>query len=200
MNALSAAAAAAALFLCASTTFAGSREDALNAVARCAVLKEDHARLACYDATAAQVKDALAAPIAPQATATTEEQQKSWFGLPEIFGGGGHPAQTTPQQFGNEYLPPPPPPAPVPGQPVRPAPEVIDSIAAGVSDYAFNPFGRFTVFLDNGQIWQQLQGDTDQARFKKSSPNTVTISRGMLGSYNLKVNDSVGIFKVKRLK
>jgi hypothetical protein len=77
---------------------------------------------------------------------------------------------------------------------------VIDSISAGVSDYALNPFGRFVVFLDNGQIWQQAQGDTSVAHFKKSGPNSVTISRGILGSYNLQVNGNAAVFKVTRLK
>jgi hypothetical protein len=202
MNPRTGAAAAAILVMCLSATaaLAGPRDDALEAVARCAAQTDDHARLACYDAAAARVKDALAAPPAPQ-VAETPEEQKSWFGLPDVFGGSGKPPQTTPEQFGNEGLPPPPPPPPVPGEPAPPPPpQPIDSITAGVSDYAFNPFGKFTVFLDNGQIWQQIQGDTDKARFKKSGPNTVTISRGLLGSYNLQVNDFEAIFKVRRLK
>ena len=179
---------------------AGPRDDALEAVAKCASLVDDHARLACYDAAAPRVKDALSAPPQPQ-VAQTPQEQESWFGLPNIFGGNGRPAQTTPQQFGNENLPKPPPPPPKPGEPAPPPPpEEIDSITAGVSDYAFHVDGRFTVFLDNGQIWQQLQGDTDKARFKKSGPNKVVIKRGMFGSYNLVLNDEGTGFKVKRIK
>jgi hypothetical protein len=200
MNARIGVAAAAVLLFSASVAVAGPRDDALNAVAKCALLKDDHARLACYDTAASRIKDALAAPPEPQAAAT-EEQQKSWFGLSNLFGGGGRPPQTSAQQFGNEALPPPPPPAPVPGQPAPPPPPtVIDSITAGVTDYAFNPVGRFTVFLDNGQIWNQVPGDSNVARFKKSGPNSVTISRGLFGSYNLRVSGYPAIFKVTRLK
>jgi hypothetical protein len=194
-------AAAAALMLAAvAPALADPRDDALAAVAKCTSLTDDRARLACFDAAVPDVKAALAAP-APQVAETPKQEEESWFGLPSIFGGGGRPPQTTPQQFGNEYLPPPPPPKPEPGQPAPPPPpEAIDSITAGVSDYAFNPYGRFTVFLDNGQIWQQLPGDTDQAHFKKGGANKVTISRGAFGSYGLQVNDLNESFKVKRLK
>jgi len=186
---------------------ADPRDDALDAMAKCASVAEDHARLACYDAAAPKLKSALAAPTPPPA-APTVEQQKSWFGLSDIFGGGdnGRPPQTTPKEFGNESLPPPPPPPPpppVPGQPAPPPPpQVVDRITAGVTDYAFNPLGRLIVFLDNGQIWQQIPGDTDSAQhaFRKNGANTVTISRGLVGGYDLKVDGHVGIFKVRRVK
>ncbi len=81
----------------------------------------------------------------------------------------------------------------------QPPPE-LDSITATVQDYSFNPYGKFIVVLDNGQIWQQLESDSDIAHFMKSQKNTVTISRGFIGSYNLVVNDSSVLFKVRRLK
>lgn len=179
---------------------AAPRDDALEAIAKCASLADDHARLACYDAAAAKAKDALSAPP-PPVVAETPKESESWFGLPNIFGGNGKPPQTTPEQFGNESVPTPPPLPPKPGEPAPPPPPpIIDSISAGVTDYAFHLDGRFTVFLDNGQIWQQLQGDTDHAHFKKKGGNKVVISRGFLGSYNLVLNDEGTGFKVKRIK
>ena len=185
---------------------ADPRQDVLSAVAHCATLKDDHARLACYDAVAPKVDEALKAPALPSqvaggaAPASGGQESESWFGLPNIFGGNGRPPQTTPEQFGNDRLPPPPPPPPKPGEPAPPLPQVIDSIAAVVTDFAFHLDGRFTIFLDNGQIWQQLQGDVDKAHFRKSSPNKVVISRGLMGSYNLVLNDEGSTFKVKRIK
>jgi hypothetical protein len=179
-----------------------AREDALSAVAKCASLTDDHARLACYDAAVPKVKDALAAPAAPAPqVAQTQEQQESWFGLPDIFGGNGKAPQTTPQQFGNESLPTPPPPPPKPGEPAPPPPPpIIDSISATVTDWAIHPDRRFVVFLDNGQIWQQIPGDTSVAHFLKKGPNAVVIARGVFGSYNLKLNDTGMAFKVIRIK
>ena len=124
--------------------------------------------------------------------------------MPNFLGGNGRPPQTTPQQFGNESVPkppPPPPPPPKPGEPPPPPPPVeIDSISADVTDYAIHPDGRFTVFLDNGQIWQQLSADSDMAHFKKNGANKVVIKRGLIGSYNLVLNDVGTSFKVKRIK
>jgi hypothetical protein len=173
---------------------AGPREDALHALDQCSAMTDEHARVTCYDRIAPQVKAALGAPASPHPP--TEAEQKSWFGfdLDNIF--GSSPAQqTTPQQFGSENVPPPPPPANEP-----PPPGPIESITAKVTNYAMDPFGKFVIFLDNDQVWQQLQGDAEHASFHKGGGDTVTISRGFIGSYNLQINDSNKVFKVKRIK
>jgi hypothetical protein len=180
-----------------------ARDDALSAIAKCASLADDHARLGCYDAAAPKVKDAMAAPPLPapaEPQPPTPKEQESWFGLPDIFGGNGSTPQTTPKQFGSDSLPPAPPPAPKPGEPAPPPPpEVIDSITAMVTDFAIHYDGRFIVFLDNGQIWQQLEGDTT-AHFRKGTTFKIIISRGLLSSYNLELASGSSIYKVKRLK
>ena len=62
-------------------------------------------------------------------------------------------------------------------------------------------FGKFILFLDNGQVWQQIEGDADRANFHKDpKDNKVTIERGLIGSYNLMVNDSTRTYKVERIK
>src|SRR5258708_8733008 len=121
MNARMAAAIAVVWFVSVTGAFAGPRDDALEAVAKCAAIADDHARLACYDSSAPKVKDALGVPAETPGAATVE-QQKSWFGLPTIFGvgGNGRPAHTTPKEVRNQPLPPPPPPAPEPGLPGPP--------------------------------------------------------------------------------
>ena len=79
--------------------------------------------------------------------------------------------------------------------------EEIDSITAGLTEVSFTPFGQFIIFLDNGQVWRQLQGDGDRAHFNKNpKDNHVTISHGSLGSYNMTINDSDKLFKVTRIK
>ncbi|MDE2183357.1 MAG: hypothetical protein KGJ78_10085 [Alphaproteobacteria bacterium] len=161
-------------------------------LSKCAAITDNASRLGCFDQLAAQAKTEAAA--APQAAPAQNDE--SWFGFGSWFGNSTPPEkQTTPAQFGSESLqqPAPPPNAP-------PAEQPLDSISAEVSDVAFNPVGRFTVFLANGQIWQQLQGDTGVARFSKKKKDTVTISRGLLGSYNLSINDKSEIYKVRRLK
>ena len=172
-------------------------QDVLEAIGRCAAIADDHARLACYDAVAPHVKDALAAPpeSLPGNRSPSVEEQRSWFGfdLGNLFGAGPS-QQTTPQQFGSDRLP------------ETHAKEdataaVVDNITAGVTDVAFTPFGKFIVFLDNGQVWRQIEGDSDHAIFRKpAKANTVTIGRGFIGSYNLTLNGSVKLFKVTRVK
>ena len=171
---------------------AGPQEELIAGMAKCAVVADNAARLACYDALAPQLKAARAAP--------PETDNRAWYDPGRIFGTSPS-AQTTPEQFGAENLAPPAPPPPRPGEPPPPVPpQALDSIGAKVKDYAYNPLGRIVVFLENGQVWQQLEGDTDRVHFRKGEVNTVVISRGMLGSYNLRVNDTGLSVKVRRLK
>lgn len=204
-NFLTAGAAAMAGSLLMAAGPAQARDDALlRAMAHCGTLNDTAKRLDCYDALAPRVQAALSAPPAaasapaPQVATKappTKEEQESWFGLGDLFSSSPD-RQTTPKEFGADKLPAPKQTASTPA-----APQPIDSITAKVTDYAFNGLGKFVVFLDNGQVWKQLQGDSDNAHFRrKASSNTVTISRGFLGSYNLKVNDDVGIYKVTRIK
>ena len=173
--------------------WAGVRDDVLETMGRCASMADDRARLACYDAAAPRLRSALATPPATIDHEPTKEEQQSWFGfnIGDLFGGGSS-APTTPEQFGKERTPQ--------AQAARER-EEIDSITAGVTDVAFNPFGQFVVFLDNGQVWKQLQGESERAHFPGNpKSNKVTISRGAIGSYNLAINDSDKIFKVTRIK
>lgn len=185
----------------------------------CAAVGDGQARLACYDRLAPQVKDALAnpapppaAPLPPAAVASvqppaaapshapTEEEQKSWFGfdLGDLFGTSPK-TQTTPEQFGNERT--------VAKQQEAEAKKQeaetheIDSIAAGLTDYAMTPVGKFIVFLDNGQVWRELPSEDSHVPFKREvTKNTVEIERGLLGSYILHLNGSLRGYKVVRVK
>jgi len=176
-------------------------DDLLKAMSQCAMITDSQSRLACYDGLAPRVKAAMAAPPASQVAARhepTEEEQKSWFGfdMGDLF--GESPAvQTTPEQFGTERTP-----ATQAAREVRQEEKKeIDEISAKLTEYAYNPFGKFIVFLDNGQVWKQIPGDSDQAIFhRQAAENTVTISRGALGSYNLQINDGSHVYKVTRIK
>jgi hypothetical protein len=207
-----------AVFLLASyPARAGANDDTIAALGKCAALNDNTARLVCYDKIAGRTTTVDAAPqaqpqaqpqAAPQAQAAAPAQtaaaappaskkdEESWFGIADWFGSDkvSPAAQTTPRQFGSENLPPPP---AAPGaQPLEP----LDHITASVSDVAFNYLAHFTVFLDNGQIWQQLASDDGKAHFSRGKKDMVTISRGLIGSYNLTIGDHTATFKVKRIK
>jgi len=190
---------------------AAAAEDTLQDLLRCSQIPDPGQRLGCYD----NLMPKLRAQRAAAPSELSKDDQISLFGLnlSNLFGSS---RQTTPQQFGEESVPPPRAPLTptVPGAsavssaqgaiaqpsaPVRVTP--IDRISAGVTEYSMTPLGRFVVFLDNGQVWRQLDGDTGRPLFRRNAAdNSVTISRGALGSYNLQLNGTNASFKVTRLK
>ena len=182
------------------TVFSGAvhadpREDLLQAMSKCTSITDDKERLSCFDAAAPRLRDVLNVPPPVLSTPPTKEQEKSWFGfnLDGLFG-SSEKQQTTPQQFGAETTP-------QVQQKVENAEQQVDSISAGVTDYSYTMDRKFVVFLDNGQIWRQLQGDSGLAHFHRvPADNKVVIDRGLIGSYNLMINGSNQTFKVTRLK
>jgi len=93
---------------------------------------------------------------------------------------------------------PPPPMFPV----VRTAPETTamagrKQMNLRMVSYSFAKSGYFTVTLENGQVWRQVDGDTDFAHWKKPAASyQVRITEGFLGSYNLQVKGLPGLYKV----
>jgi len=179
------------------TALAATRDEVLEKLGQCAQIADDKERLACYDALSPRVKDALATPPAKLDHEPTKDEQKSWFGFDVggLFNSTPTAPQTTPQQFGQESTPA------VKQEEKKVEAEEIDSITVGVTDYSYTPFGKFIVFLENGQVWRQQEGDADRAHFSGApKDNKVTITRGAFGSYNMQVNDSHHQYKVVRVK
>lgn len=164
----------------------------LRGLRNCASLTDAAERLSCYDRLAPQFQPPARAAAAPP---PTKEEKESWFGLNNLFGGGEEKPQTKPEQFGEERV------EKTPDQIQEAKKEEIDSITAKLSDYATNAYGKFIVFLDNGQVWAQLQADSGKAHFAKNPKEvTVTIERAFMGSYSMTISDNVKLFKVRRLK
>ncbi len=91
------------------------------------------------------------------------------------------------------------PPAMAVHAPLPPAPRPGKLVAA-VRQYSLSPHGRFTVVLDNGEIWRQLDSDDGAAQFRRNGRNIVEISRGFWGSYDLRLNAANLVYKVSRIK
>ena len=88
----------------------------------------------------------------------------------------------------------------VPSQPVAPIGHMVDPQWSPMRSYSFNRYGIFTVTLANGQVWRQLAGDTDFARWTKPAASyAARITRGALGSFNLKVKGRSEAFKVEQV-
>jgi hypothetical protein len=69
-----------------------------------------------------------------------------------------------------------------------------------MASYRFDSNGFFTVVLDNGEAWRQLDGDTTMAHwFRKPGSYVVTVTAGVLGSSNLRVQGEGRSYKVRRV-
>jgi hypothetical protein len=142
---------------------------------RCTAVDEERRWLNCYYAAAQPMRARLGLSAAPQAAT----------------------AHMAP--------PVPPPAAPVPQFGRKPPPRAAipdnaDHLTAQMQSYTFDKLGWFTVTLDNGQVWNQVHGDTTYARnWKKSAASyQVRVSHGFLGSYSLQVQGLPGLYKVIR--
>ncbi len=79
------------------------------------------------------------------------------------------------------------------------APKAGARVIAEIVDFRMDRNGRFTVTLSNGQVWQQIAGDTEVAQYRAGRTLRVLIAPGSLGSYDLYFNDRSAAFKVRRL-
>lgn len=70
-----------------------------------------------------------------------------------------------------------------------------------VVEFRFNQLGDITAVLENGQVWRQLSGDSTVIRVpNKDKVFTVTIKRGPLGNYMMKINELKRSIRVRRIK
>lgn len=167
---------AVALLFAAGTARADTPQDALAEFAKCADIADSGTRLRCFDAAIPRAKSALA-----EHRAAEKRGFLDWFG----FGRPPRPV-TRPEDFGK-------PPAAEPGE--------ITQLTATVAEFAKTPRGKSIFILDNGQVWRQLDSDSDEV-FEPApgKPMKVTIEAGSFGGYNLSIAGRNGIIKVRRLK
>jgi hypothetical protein len=69
-----------------------------------------------------------------------------------------------------------------------------------MASYRFDRNGIFTVTLANGEVWQQLNGDSHVAHWAKDPGRyVVTVSTGAFKSFNLTVTGTPASYKVRRI-
>ena len=74
------------------------------------------------------------------------------------------------------------------------------AIVSRMADYSFDSQGIFTVTLENGQTWRQIDGDSHDAFWKKpASTYLVTIRHGISGSFMLTVRNESRVYRVRRV-
>ena len=162
----------------------------------CRAISEDAARLACYDAielagqqspAARNVPAAIAAkrPLPPVAASPAPSQAPNRVASPEPMAAATSPQpdEASADDFGRELV--------LDDDATN---ELVARIAGPFSGWSGNT--RFV--LDNGQIWQQ--DETGKLNYKGPDNPQVTIKRGFMSSYRLKIEGRNTRIKVKRVK
>lgn len=72
------------------------------------------------------------------------------------------------------------------------------SLRATVVEHGENAYGKAFVVLDNGQVWRATKGT--RIRFHRDKPSVVTIERGWVGGYFLKVEGRSVKHRIVRVK
>jgi len=81
----------------------------------------------------------------------------------------------------------------------RPEPE-REAFAAGIVAIEYDPTGRPTFTLDNGQVWRGLQPDPQYQRFKLPRHNRAEVWDAKISGYRLRVDGVKRILQVTRIK
>ena len=156
------------------------RYQATTEALRCNSIGEDRQWLNCYYAAAQPVRAQLGLSPAPQALA----------GAVKPAGGA------TINPAGNAL-------APSRASGVERSGPALQGPNPGwlqLASYSFNRYGIFTISLSNGQQWRQLSGDTSLAHWSKPAAKYwVRVTRGALGSVNLRIKGDAAAYKVERI-
>jgi hypothetical protein len=150
--------------------------DDLSAAAECARIGDSQLRLSCYDDlfrdSSADGRDRGVAAD-PAETASAQPDPKVDPEAANIAG------------LGAEQLRQPP----------------VESVEARLIDDFTGWTGRTVFRLDNGQVWQQTRNYIRDYKPPRPIPQAkVTISKGLMGSYNLQVEGVRRIVQVKRVE
>jgi hypothetical protein len=160
---------------------AATRDTVLSGASRCSQLNDDRQWLDCYYLAAQPMRALLNLSAALQSSRTANQNERLPPSRAASFGPANPDRSTAVDGFGL-----------VSSQ--------ANSVTGRMTSYNFDGKGIFTVVLSNGQVWRQLSGDTSFAHWKEPSDKyIVRISRGVLGSFNLEVQNNTGRFKVHRL-
>jgi hypothetical protein len=166
-------------------------EKAIDAAMACRAMTDNAQRLACFDAAMGGIETAKAEETTRVAEkkAAKEKKKKDDFGL---RGNDVIVMADTEENFGGEAVPE-----------IRAAQEEkrLKAITANATTIKVNSLKQATLTLDNGQVWKQLESDTEslpQRADGKSYP--VTIKRATMGNYMLTIEELHRTIRVTRVK
>ena len=170
----------AAVLLVLSAAGVAAQDSLSTQVAACLPITGMLQRLACYD----RVAHTLAPAPVPRSASLPRPPASAAPAAMAL----APPVAAAPSGLGSERLP----------RTASLAPKRPQEMIFGVASVNRDARGRFTITLDNGQVWRQLEGDT--AELTGSKVTMVRISRGALGSYDLNIVGRNATFRVTRLQ
>ena len=168
----------AAIGLCAGPAFA--QDAPVDKVYACADIADSTARLACYDAAVAGLRQAQSAGnVAVVSRAQIQAAEKEAFGLNQpSLSELARSATRTPA-------------APGPG------PQELDAITLSVKALQRRPDGTYRFTMENGQVWDQI--DTYDLGRTLKAPMSAVIRKAAIGSYMLKADGRTAV-RVERVR
>ena len=165
-----------------------AQEAPLTRVYACTDVVDATARLACFDAAVAGLKQQQAGgDLAVVSRQQVQKVEKEAFGLSvpsasELVASAG-PASAAPAGVT----------APARSEKARP----LDRVSLGVKSVSKGADGKAVITMDNGQVWKQT--DTTKLKIQGKGPWTAEVRKAALGSYMLSVDDRPSI-RVKRVE
>ena len=165
-----------------------ARQEVLSQAIRCSGIAQDHDWLNCYYGAAQPMRAQLGLVPALPAQQNLLPQQT--------------PRQPVAFASASPKIPS--------SQPARmpPGPGIFEGIFGGKTavveknrmvSYNIGRDGFFTATLANGEVWRQVSGTPDARWTHDSAAREVEITRGVLRSFNFRVNGDPTLYKVQRV-
>lgn len=186
----------AVIFILAAPAMAQTGDEAVASVLACEAVKGSKARLNCIEAALPALRAAYSGAVALAAERAEAARQAAATEAKEEF--GLSPKQTaSTDEFERDAF----------GESDLAAAnrdhedDEVKSVAGAALEIGKNNRGKIFVILDNGQVWRQVSGDSSSPYFPKTVEGLpVTIKKGALGSYFVKIGKAKDAFRAERIK
>lgn len=78
--------------------------------------------------------------------------------------------------------------------------EEAEAVREKIADFALTATKKLIIVLENGQVWRQIDGDTQQLNLSRDASYTAEISSGFLSGYELHIPEERRTIRVRRLQ
>ncbi|MCF6196707.1 MAG: hypothetical protein L3J50_08390 [Emcibacter sp.] len=153
-----------------------AQADQLQSFLGCAKISNNERRLLCFDTVTKNAIDSNIIQGSPHEVRATKEQKIANFGKTQL--------RESPIKKARE-------------EQKKAEDKELKEIRLKVEKFIYTASKKFVLFMDNGQIWKQKDGN--RIRLPKGEFEVI-IKKGMLGGYNIIVPTKKTLIRVKRLK